>query len=251
MGANVSTQSGRDVPGVVGARDAPAACARGNSAQKGPVRPGPTPSDRSRVRTVVAPTCRPSFPSSPWIRTQPQRGSTLGHSAVGRARAGRPGAGSGSSSRWLGGRACAARPPIRDAAPARVLHVSLLHPGPPGNRREGWRCGDCHGHVASVRRGRFNARRRQRHSRRGRDRGGVGEVVTELRSRWEASWASLDKECNAAVTRWGSETRLIISSLPWCLDRDLPTCRPADARSDCWHVHPETPSSTRQVGARP
>jgi hypothetical protein len=54
----------------------PCACARKNSAQDGPVRRGAGPSRcrRRSVRIVVAPTQIPSLRSSPWIRTQPQRG---------------------------------------------------------------------------------------------------------------------------------------------------------------------------------
>ena len=54
----------------------PSACARRNSVHVGPLRrgAGPARAVRIRVRTVVALTRMPSFRSSPWIRTQPQRG---------------------------------------------------------------------------------------------------------------------------------------------------------------------------------
>jgi hypothetical protein len=56
----------------------PCAWARRNSLQEGPPRrgAGPSPERRSSDLIVVAPTRMPSLRSSPWIRTQPQLGSS-------------------------------------------------------------------------------------------------------------------------------------------------------------------------------
>jgi hypothetical protein len=74
----------------------PLACARRNSAHDRPCRQGagPRPERRRIDLTVVAPTRIPSLRSSPWIRTQPQRGfsrpSRTTNSTSARSSGGRP-----------------------------------------------------------------------------------------------------------------------------------------------------------------